>query len=113
MLSVDGTELYRSVSSLLPSALSLMQNMTQTRVQAQALALKNGFVMGQYRAIGEKFREEAGLRHKISRQIVVLGAMCRSGDMEGVARGLEHRKEKSTRAARMTFTQHVASNSIL
>lgn len=113
MLSVNGTELYRSVSSLLPSVLSPMQNMTQTRMQAQALALKNGLMMERYRAIGEKFREGAGLCHEISRQIVVLDAVCRSGDTEGVARGLEHRKEKSTRAARMTFTQHVASNSIL
>lgn len=95
------------------SALSLMRAIVQTQAQSQELSLKNSLVMESYRAIEDKLRNIAALRHELSHQITALDAMYQTGDMAGLGRCLDDLKKRSANLTQIRFTDHFACNAIL
>ena len=90
-----------------------MRAIVQTQAQSQELSLKNSLVMESYRAIEDKLRNIAALRHELSHQITALDAMYQTGDMAGLGRCLDDLKKRSANLTQIRFTDHFACNAIL
>ena len=95
------------------SAWELARTLSGARAEARALALKNQLMLDNYRAIEDKLRQGAALRHEFSHRLAALDALYREGDMEGLGRALAAWRTQNAGAAQVRFTAHTAVNAIL
>ena len=93
------------------SAWQLARFLGQTQGRARALALKNQLAMDNYRALEEKLRETARLRHGFAHQVAALDAMVAARDWEGMERWVSARRAQRGEPAR--WSEHIAVNAIL
>ncbi|WP_454942432.1 ATP-binding protein [Evtepia sp.] len=93
------------------SAWDLARFLGRTQGEARALALKNQLVMENYRALEQKLRESAQLRHGFAHQVTALDAMVRARDWAGLERWVAARKAEAGDQNR--YTGHIAVNAIL
>ena len=95
------------------AAWELAGSVAAAQGEARTLRLKSDLVMDGYRALEDKFREGAELRHESSHRLAALDALYQSGDWEGLGRLLGELKERNTRLSRTSFSRHFAVNAIL
>lgn len=93
------------------SAWDLARFLGRTQGEARALALKNQLVMENYRALEQKLRESAQLRHGFAHQVTALDAMVQARDWAGLERWVAARKAEAGDQSR--YTEHIAVNAIL
>lgn len=83
------------------------------RTEARTLELKHDMARESYRALEEKMREGARLRHEHAHQLAALDAMYENKDWEGIGRLLAELTGHSRQAAQVRFTENFAVNAIL
>ena len=81
--------------------------------EARALRLRNDLALDSYRALEEKLREGATLRHEAAHRLAALDALYQSGDWAGLGRLLEDLGSQSARLSRSVFSRHFALNAML
>lgn len=87
--------LWLIVASALLAAWELARSILRTQRETQALALRNQLIMDNYRALEQKMRESAALRHEFKHRLLAIDAMLQARDLEGLDRCVADWKEES------------------
>ncbi len=105
--------LWLAVACALISAYWFMRTLVRQRAEAQALALKNQLILDSYRAVKQKMRDGAALRHEFKHWLTAMEALCQKGDYEGLGALLGEMKQQDAGLAQTQFTENFTVNAIL
>lgn len=105
--------LWLAVVCALISAYWLLRVLARQRAQTQALELKNRLILDSYRAIEQKMRDSATLRHELRHQVTALDVLYQQKDFDGLGNLLSNLKQQEARLAQTQFTENFAFNAIL
>lgn len=105
--------LWLAVVCALISAYWLLRALARQRAQTQALELKNRLILDSYRAIEQKMRDSAALRHELRHQVAALDMLYQQKDFDGLGSILSNLKQQEARLAQTQFTENFAVNAIL
>lgn len=64
------------------AAWELARSILRTQRESQALALRNQLIMDNYRALEQKMRESAALRHEFKHRLLAIDSMLQARDLE-------------------------------
>lgn len=95
------------------AAWELARSILRTQRETQALALRNQLIMDNYRALEQKMRESAALRHEFKHRLLAIDAMLQPRDLEGLDRCVADWKEESAASSQLLYTSNLVVNAIL
>ena len=67
------------------AAWELARSILRTQRESQALALRNQLIMDNYRALEQKMRESAALRHEFKHRLLAIDSMLQARDLESAS----------------------------
>ena len=105
--------LWLIVASALLAAWELARSILRTQRETQALALRNQLIMDNYRALEQKMRESAALRHEFKHRLLAIDSMLQARDLEGLDRCVADWKEESAASSQLLYTSNLVVNAIL
>lgn len=105
--------LWLAVVCALISAYWLMRFLVRQQAETQTLALKNQLILDSYRAVKQKMRDSAALRHEFRHWLTAMEALCQKEDYEGLGALLGEMKQQDAGLAQMQFTENFTVNAIL
>lgn len=95
------------------AAWELAHSILRTQRETQALALRNQLVMENYRALEQKMRESAALRHEFKHRLLAIDSMLQARDLEGLERCVDDWKEESAASSPLLYSSNLVVNAIL
>lgn len=95
------------------SAYELSLSFVRQRTEVQAAAIRNQFLMNNYRTLQEKTREQSAIRHEFRHQLTALESLCKSKDYKQMAELLDRLKDENEKSSHHTFTENETLNIIL
>ena len=105
--------LWLIVASALLAAWDLARSILRTQRESQALALRNQLIMDNYRALEQKMRESAALRHEFKHRLLAIDSMLQARDLEGLERCVDDWKEESAASSPILYSSNLVVNAIL
>ena len=105
--------LWLIVASALLAAWELAHSILRTQRESQALALRNQLIMDNYRALEQKMRESAALRHEFKHRLLAIDSMLQARDLEGLERCVDDWKEESAASSPLLYSSNLVVNAIL
>ena len=105
--------LWLIVASALLAAWDLARSILRTQRESQALALRNQLIMDNYRALEQKMRESAALRHEFKHRLLAIDSMLQARDLEGLERCVDDWKEESAASSPLLYSSNLVVNAIL
>lgn len=91
----------------------VLRDFARMETTAQALALKSELTLENYRAMEEKLRQTAALRHEWKNQVAALHLLQEKGDLDGLGRQLKRLDSQLDKLSPRQYSQHLAINIIL
>src|SRR5699024_3217549 len=95
------------------AAWELARSILRTQRETQALELRNQLIMDNYRALEQKMRESAALRHDVNHRRLAIDAMLQARDLERLHRCVADWKEESAAASPLLYTNNIVVNAML
>ena len=95
------------------AAWELARSILRTQRETQALALRNQLIMDNYRALEQKMRESAALRHEFKHRLLAIDSMLQARDLEGLDRCVADWKEESAASSQLLYSSNLVVNAIL
>ena len=95
------------------AAWELARSILRTQRESQALALRNQLIMDNYRALEQKMRESAALRHEFKHRLLAIDSMLQARDLEGLERCVADWKEESAASSPLLYSSNLVVNAIL
>lgn len=95
------------------AAWELAHSILRTQRESQALALRNQLIMDNYRALEQKMRESAALRHEFKHRLLAIDSMLQAQDLEGLDRCVADWKEESAASSQLLYSSNLVVNAIL
>ncbi len=95
------------------AAWELARSILRTQRESQALALRNQLIMDNYRALEQKMRESAALRHEFKHRLLAIDSMLQARDLEGLERCVDDWKEESAASSPLLYSSNLVVNAIL
>lgn len=105
--------LWLAVVCALISAYWLLRALVRQRAQTRALEMKNRLILDSYRAIEQKMRDSAALRHELRHQVAALDVLYQQKDFDGLGNLLSDLKQQEAKLAQTQFTDNFTVNAIL
>ena len=97
----------------LQAAQSLVRNITATKADAQALALKNRMMMENMQHLEERIRDTAAQQHETAHRLAAMDVMLRAGDLDDLAESLAGWSQDNRNASQLHFAENLAVDAIL
>lgn len=105
--------LWLIAASALLAAWELARSILRTQRETQALVLRNQLIMDNYRALEQKMRESAALRHEFKHRLLAIDSMLQARDLEGLERCVDDWKEESAASSPLLYSSNLVVNAIL
>ena len=105
--------LWLVLSCALLAAWSLARSILRAQREMRVLALRNQLVLENYRALEQKMRESAALRHEFKHRLLAIDSMLQARDLEGLERCVAGWKAESAASSQLLYTNNIVVNAIL